>query len=330
LRPLSSPAEKFLIAGGGLAGLAAGIELRRRGHEVEVHERGHYPLKKVCGEFLSPAGWRHGQELGVEKFLAVPPVSIPEVRFYFNHSRFFEFRLDPPALGLRREYLDTALAEAFREAGGVLKEGVSADFYIEGRWVDATGRGSGAGKEWLGWKAYVQKADLPGDWHGKLVMLPIQGGYCGISPVEDGRYVAALIAKAPVRMEVLLSSHPRLKDLQPHLVHFASIAGFSIRLQPAGPYPCLGDRWATWPPVVGDGMSAALAMGREWAQVFALAGSGTWERHCRKRFGGRYRLSSWLHRTALSPSLAPLTGSVLRIFPGWASRLYAWTRTSPD
>ena len=45
--------KPITIAGGGLAGLAAGIALRQRGVPVELHEAASYPRHRVCGEFIS-------------------------------------------------------------------------------------------------------------------------------------------------------------------------------------------------------------------------------------------------------------------------------------
>ena len=45
--------KPITIVGGGLAGLTLGIGLRQCGVAVTVHEAGHYPRHRVCGEFIS-------------------------------------------------------------------------------------------------------------------------------------------------------------------------------------------------------------------------------------------------------------------------------------
>ncbi len=45
-----------LISGGGVAGSTLAILLGRRGLQVELFERGHFPREKPCGEGLMPAG----------------------------------------------------------------------------------------------------------------------------------------------------------------------------------------------------------------------------------------------------------------------------------
>lgn len=55
-----------LIAGGGPAGLAAAIALRRRGADVLVADALRPPIEKPCGEGLMPDSRRELQRLGVE------------------------------------------------------------------------------------------------------------------------------------------------------------------------------------------------------------------------------------------------------------------------
>ncbi|HWH69026.1 MAG TPA: FAD-dependent monooxygenase, partial [Candidatus Sulfotelmatobacter sp.] len=48
--------KPITIIGGGLAGLALGLGLRRQGIPVTVWEAGRYPRHRVCGEFISGRG----------------------------------------------------------------------------------------------------------------------------------------------------------------------------------------------------------------------------------------------------------------------------------
>ena len=50
--------KPITIVGGGLAGLALGVALRRNDVPVSVIEAGHYPRHRVCGEFISGEGLR--------------------------------------------------------------------------------------------------------------------------------------------------------------------------------------------------------------------------------------------------------------------------------
>src|SRR5882724_2878130 len=56
------------IVGGGLAGLALGIGLRRHGVPVIIWEAGHYPRHRVCGEFISGRGQETLVRLGFREY----------------------------------------------------------------------------------------------------------------------------------------------------------------------------------------------------------------------------------------------------------------------
>lgn len=305
--------QKVTIAGGGLAGLACGIRLLELGRKVELHERRKYPLKKVCGEFLSPLGWQRCLDLGVAPFLKLQPVPLKNARFYFSGRGYFDFALSPHAWGISRAALDTALAERFRSLGGDLKEGSS----LEHGDFDATGRSQvGVKARWMGWKGYLEPSLAPEALRtADLLMLPITRGYCGLSPIEDGRISVCLVAKAPASPDALLRSHPLLAAVADSVRPFASIAGFDFISTP-GPSR-LGDAARVWPPLVGDGMSRALHSGM-------LAAEGA--RKSAFRQGLQFRLSKALHSSMLFHLPRKLLGPGLRALPSLAAFFYRHSR----
>ena len=62
---ISDPAGVVII-GGGLAGLAAALDLAGRGHQVVVIERKQYPFHKVCGEYVSREVLPYLRRLGAD------------------------------------------------------------------------------------------------------------------------------------------------------------------------------------------------------------------------------------------------------------------------
>ena len=308
------------IAGGGLAGLACGIRLLERGWSVELHERQRYPLRKVCGEFLSPAGWARVQALGAEPHLEQSPQPLRSARFYGGPELFADFALDPPAWGLSRAALDQALARRFQTLGGDLREGSEAPLERPGL-VLATGRPSDGGSgAWMGWKGYLAAADAPPELdQADLLMLPLPQGYAGLSRIEDGRVSLCLVARTPVRVPELFASHPLLRRVFPSLAHFASIAGFSFVVQP-GPGRA-GDARRVFPPVVGDGMSQALRGGEALARRLD-SGRGAWDLEALLRF----KLALGLHHLMLWPRGRAAAVRLCRSRPWLAGRLYHWSR----
>ncbi len=62
-----------LISGAGVAGSTLAILLGRRGLQVELFERGHFPREKPCGEGLMPAGVAVLNRLGVGEAVGGAP-----------------------------------------------------------------------------------------------------------------------------------------------------------------------------------------------------------------------------------------------------------------
>ena len=314
--------KTITIAGGGLAGLACAIRLQSQGVHVTVHERRSYPLKKVCGEFLSPAGWRRLQELGAEPFLPQAPTELRRVRFYADDRHSVNFELKPSALGLSRAAMDTALARRFQELGGTLRENSKYEGEADGVTViDARGKPSLPGQSaWVGWRAYLPAAAAPAEFQSAdLVMLPVPAGYCGLSRIEDGRINVCLVARTPVVIKELLASHPMLTQIAGQLEPFAAIASFDFRNSPGAGR--LGDRRSVWPPLVGDGMSRALSAGMEQAQALLE------NRSPQRTFTlGGFVLAKGLHTLMMSAPLRQVGLRVTRIYPGIAESLFRTTR----
>lgn len=100
-----------LIAGGGPAGLSAGIVLAQRGLRTVVCERGRYPVDKVCGEGIMPAGVADFRRLGIAPFL-------PSESYYpFRGIRYHSHKgcvaaadfIEGPGWGVHRPILSQAL-----------------------------------------------------------------------------------------------------------------------------------------------------------------------------------------------------------------------------
>ena len=168
------------IAGGGLAGLSLGIALRRRGVPVFLVEAGTYPRHRVCGEFISGIADAELDALGIRDLFARAQRHTGTAWFDGGRS-LWSRALPAPAYGLSRHFLDAALAERFLALGGGLRCGERCDAGGEGV-VHATGR-SRQQSGWLGLKAHFEGLALEADLEIHLK----EGGYVGLTRVEDGR-----------------------------------------------------------------------------------------------------------------------------------------------
>jgi flavin-dependent dehydrogenase len=112
-----------LVIGGGPAGLAAAIALRRRGLSVVVVDHAHPPIDKTCGEGLMPDGIESLRALEVELDLS-RGLPFRGIRFISGeHATEGRFPFGP-GTGIRRTTLHEQLVSHAEACGVVLKWGV--------------------------------------------------------------------------------------------------------------------------------------------------------------------------------------------------------------
>ena len=202
--------DDVFVVGGGVAGCAAAIALKRKGRSVTLIEREPTPRHKICGEFLSGEALDDLRALGID-VPALGAVPIDHVRLATS-GRAAEAPLPFPAASLTRKTLDTRLIAEAVDAGVRVERGRSVEALSRttaGMWqatLDdgavcaaptaflATGkhdlRGHARPKDpqrWIAFKMYfrlapAQAVELAGA--SELMLYP--GGYGGIQPVENG------------------------------------------------------------------------------------------------------------------------------------------------
>ena len=127
---------EVVVVGGGPAGLATAIELRRRGLEVQVIDRQTPPIDKACGEGLMPDGVERLLEMGID----VAGVSITGIRYIDDRSRAEGSFHRGDGRGVRRLVLQAAMAARAEQVGVRLGWGITVQA-LEGNGI-ATDRGS--------------------------------------------------------------------------------------------------------------------------------------------------------------------------------------------
>jgi flavin-dependent dehydrogenase len=219
---VSTPVRDVLVAGGGPAGCASALFLRQRGYDVLLVDAARFPRDKVCGDSVSPEGWRLLEALGAaESVRSLEPQPLLGMRLTAPDGTTFQGDYDggPRAgLALRRARLDQALIERARAAGVEVREGVfvedvlRSDGRVEGLAlrdadappgsaqpcharvvIGAEGRRSVVARR-LGLLAEhrrLRKFAVRGYWDGMEglggygEMHVAGGGYCGIAPLSD-------------------------------------------------------------------------------------------------------------------------------------------------
>ena len=284
-----------LIIGGGLAGLTAGIHLAKHNLRVILIEKQAYPHHKVCGEYISNEVLPYLQFLGVtvddlhpsriHRFL-LSTVSGKTIETNlplggFGVSRYaFDYFLYKKALAMGVNILQRQVTDIqfINDAFTVITEG--GEKYTAKMAIGAYGKRSSLDKQlqrkfilkespWLGVKMHYQAA-FPND----LVSLHnFDGGYCGLSQVEDGIVNACYL--------VSYSSFKKYKNVKifqqnvlyknPHLKNFLSSAtslfdkplvisqlSFSKKQPIENHILMCGDTAGLIHPLCGNGMAMAI------------------------------------------------------------------------
>jgi flavin-dependent dehydrogenase len=241
------------IVGGGLAGLAAAIRLRRAGHSVVLFEKEQYPFHKVCGEYISLESWDFLQSLGVPLADMKLPVINTLLLTAPDGSRFTT-KLPLGGFGISRYLLDNELAKIAKAEGVHVLEQTKVEriqfdrhFHlnfrsreVEDTEVSATACCAAYGKRSnldVSWKrAFLQTQDKRLDnyvgvkyhirtsWPENIIGLHnFENGYCGISKIEEDEYCLCYMTRAdslkqqgnsiPALEENVLHRNPELKKI---------------------------------------------------------------------------------------------------------------------
>jgi hypothetical protein len=318
---MSAPTQSLEIIGGGLAGLALGLALRRADVSVTLHEAGVYPRHRVCGEFIAGLAPATIARLGLAPFL--DGARLHRTVAWHTRDRLLRTQTLPsPALGLSRHTLDARLAAAFAAAGGDLRTASRlTPLHPQPGRVFAAGRRPGK-TAWLGLKIHARRLPLARD-----LELHLGGGaYVGLCGIEnDGVNLCGLFrqrpglapaAAPPAPRSALLLDYldacglavlaARLRAAEPDETSFCAVAAldFQTVAPAAAGRISLGDHYAMTPPFTGNGMAMAF-QSAETALDPLLAyarGAISWNETCAevsrrlaRRFRRRLASAGWLH-----------------------------------
>ncbi|SHJ66204.1 Dehydrogenase (flavoprotein) [Hymenobacter daecheongensis DSM 21074] len=237
-----------LIIGGGLGGLTAALDLRRRGHAVLLVERKRYPFHKVCGEYVSNEVLPYLRRLGADP-AALAPAAISRFLLSSPAGRTLTAPLDLGGFGISRYSLDYFLYQqasalgvvfeqqatvtdvVFDEASGrhrvTLADGRS---FLARAVLGAYGKRANLDRQlqrpffqrrspYLGVKYHLR---LPGFPQDLIALHNFADGYAGISAIEADQYcfcylTTRLNLKAhgtiPQLEAQVLARNPHLRDI---------------------------------------------------------------------------------------------------------------------
>ena len=372
------------VIGGGLAGCHAAITLAQHKHRVVLLEAGSYPRPKVCGEFLSPESVALFASTDfMSRLRKLNPASISSLRITAPNGSQWHSKFPTPALGISRFALDKALADYAAELGvevcdkthvthieGNLREGftICASTHQGNRTFEAAtviaahGRRSNVDRllnrtpskpaqAYLGLKQHFRGDELP----QHIDLHVFQGGYCGMSQVEDGTTNVCLLVRQDVFNAVTNQSPHRiahfidwmseqnrhigrwLSRATPVYPDWLSIAQVSLKTKTPveGDILLAGDAVGMIAPLAGDGMAMALHTGQLVASAIdaylthkqdAPTMKKAYAQQWQQSFGARMRLGRALQSVMLRPSVLAPSLRVLNTLPAVGDWLVNHTR----
>ncbi len=295
---------QIAIIGGGLAGLALAIDLRKRSYQVVVIEKGVFPRHKVCGEYISMESHKYLFSL-CPSLIKLQLPFINKFRLTSLGKKEYNTTLSLGGFGISRYLLEEMLyLEASRLGVSFMLQTKASDFSqpVEGSKFsintnngivraslicNATGRKSNfstALKEnqplktnYVGIKYHI-KLNRDSDC---IEIHNFPGGYCGISNIENDTTCLCYIVNSkklnsvnnsiPELERTVLYQNSNLKSIFTTASFItpmpSTISGINFQIKKAvgdGIF-FLGDAAGSIAPITGNGMSMALRSAAELA-----------------------------------------------------------------
>lgn len=283
------------IIGGGLAGLALSIDLKKRGYHVIVIEKGNYPRHKVCGEYISMESHNYLQKICP----ALSTIDLPMItnfKLTADTNKEFNTKLDLGGFGISRYLLEEILFKEAEKQGVEFMLNTKAqdinfdsikNFYriktngsiINSSLVcNSTGRKSNLktsgttniGSNYVGVKYHIKIPRNP----NLIEIHNFPGGYCGISNIEEDKSCLCYIVNAKYLNKVKNSIPELEKNFLFENGNLAKIfttaefvfnepvtvsgINFLIKEPVTANSFFLGDAAGSMAPITGNGMSMGL------------------------------------------------------------------------
>lgn len=348
-----------IIIGGGVAGLSAAIHCHELGMKPILIEAGSYPAHKVCGEFFSP------ECLPLLKRWGIEPKNYIRRATFVRGSQSFSFDF-PTAVGsMPRYYFDHKLMQyaqscsiGVRTQTSVEKIENDKDLYTvttsSGEIFQSASLILGTGRvahllhqsakplelPYLGIKAHFKSGNIPSDL---LQMFVFQGGYAGVTIVDDGIInLACLIKKSvlksgqtPESYLFTVAQKPGYENLLKVLesqqlfdwMH-AEVPEFGIRSYSFRPNIFyIGDAAASIPPATGDGLALGLLSGALVAPYVASGDVVGFQNAWKKNYSRIFLAGRILHVCMMSRLLSSLGFFSAQRLPQLAQKFFSLTRT---
>lgn len=280
------------IVGGGPAGLAAAIALRRKGFDATVMDARHPPIDKACGEGLMPDGREALARLGVDlpDSLGMP---FEGIRFVGERSQVTANFPSGMGLGLRRTALHDAMVKIAERSGVRLMWGtpVSRIEDLRATWIIGADGGSSRVRHWAGLDQVVRDRRRVGfrrhyevePWATHVELH--WGDRCQlyITPVGSKEICVVSISRDPtLRLDRALERFPEVAErLANAPVRSEERGSFTstcrLRSITKGNIALIGDASGMVDAITGDGLCLAFRQAEALAEALALGDLRSYE-----------------------------------------------------
>lgn len=294
-----------LVIGGGPAGLAAAIAVRKQGFQVAVADPCDPPIDKTCGEGLLPDAVEALARLGVE----LPPAvgcSLRGIRFLHENESAGACFPSKPGLGIRRTALHNALtAQAsacsvellwrtlvrFTERGPLLN-----GQHVPARWIIGADGANSVVRRWSGLDRHKQTAHRFAfrthyrirHWTTFVEVYWGNGMQVYVTPVGKMQVCVAVVSRnRQTRLSDALSAFPelaaRLRGGEPISVERGGITRM-LKLTRVchGQVALIGDASGCVDAITGEGLGLAFRQAMALADAIAANDLALYEVRHRK------------------------------------------------
>jgi flavin-dependent dehydrogenase len=292
----------IVVVGGGLAGLVSSIELAKAGVSVVLIEKNIYPFHRVCGEYISNEVKTYLTHLLGFSVDSLDASSIDRLQITDTNGQELVQVLDMGGFGLSRFVLDKALVEVAQKVGVDvwMNESVEEitriseeEYLVKTKSgcqiaavcvIGAHGKRSHLDRvlnrsffkkrsEYVGVKYHISYS-FP---KNQISLHNFEGGYCGISAIEDDRYcLCYLVDKKQVQKAGGIKElEQRVLMKNKYLAHIfenatflydkplvISEVSFRSKEKVVNGIIMVGDSAGLIAPLCGNGMAMAIKSGK--------------------------------------------------------------------
>ncbi len=284
-----------ICVGGGLSGLTAAIHLSKKGYKILVLEKSQFPKHKVCGEYVSNEVLPYLKSLGFNPF-EHGAQNISEFELTTVNNKTITTKLPLGGFGLSRYTMDYELMVLAKKLGAKVEKNTVVEInFIEEEFtivtkskfkykckcvIGAFGKRSNIDVSLK--RKFIQKHSpylavklhMKGGFNkDKVALHNFQGGYCGVSKVEDDIINVCYISSykrfktyknLEQFKEVILFKNEALKELiqnsKPQFEKPLTISQISFEIKtPVEDHIIMcGDSAGMIHPLCGNGMAMAI------------------------------------------------------------------------